>query len=177
MKRNCSHREYGTGFDPAQTEEIYEKQKNHSMTPLIDPMPLKITSKNGCNAKVTSGADLYVSMIAKNLRRFKGTSSFRNASGHGIRNKSLHKQLLARKPDQGNYDPLDAYQKNLADVKMNRQSKRKSTLNPGHDGGNEAFNNLQDGDYSSFKNKEKTVNFASIVPRDEVSFYSEIAVL
>ena len=115
-------------------------------------------------------------MIAKNLRRFKGTSSFRNASDHGLRNKSLHKQLLARKPDQGNYDPLDAYQKNLADVKMKRQSKRKSSIT-GQCGGYEAFNNLQDGDYSSFKNKEKTVNFGSIVPRDEVSFYNEIAVL
>ena len=34
---------------------------------------------------------------------------------------------------------------------------------------------MQDGDYSSFKAKEKTVNFATIVPRDEVSFYKDLA--
>ena len=58
------------------------------MTPLIDPKPFDITSKNGCSTKATSGADLYVSMIARNLRRFKGTSAFMNKSGDSNRTKS-----------------------------------------------------------------------------------------
>ena len=60
---------------------------------------------------------------------------------------------------------------------MARQSRRKSCLQAGYDTASKAFNNLQDGDYSSFKNKEKTVNLGTIVPRDEVSFYKEIAVM
>ena len=50
-------------------------------------------------------------------------------------------------------------------------------MQAGYDTASKAFNNLQDGDYSSFKNKEKTVNLGTIVPRDEVSFYKEIAVM
>ena len=52
---------------------------------------------------------------------------------------------------------------------------KRNDLRIRRDADQEAFNRLECADYSSFKEKDKTVAFGNMVERDEVSFYSHVA--
>ena len=176
IKRGCPKEEFVEKYENASSSEIYQHKRLKSTTPLIDPQPFVITSKNGCG-KAAPGADLYVSMISKNLKKCKGSPAFANKSnqnGLNLERRTKQRVFLARKPDSGNYDPIDLSYKEPRNIKLNKMTKR-NDLRIRRDADQEAFNRLENADYSSFKEKDKTVAFGDMVERDEVSFYRHVA--
>ena len=127
---------------------------------------------------MSSGADLYVAMISKNLTKIKGTPAFTckaHQDGLNLQRRSQQRALLVRKPDQGNYDPMNLNYKRPIIIRLDKMGKG-SDLRIRRDADQVAFNRLECADYSSFKEKDMaTVQFGNLVERDEVSFYSQIA--
>ena len=142
-------------YENASNTELYSVKKQRTMTPLIDPEPLAITTKNGCgNRNMSSGAEIYVAMVARNLQRnFKGSPAFTNKSNEGglnLQRRTRQRILMARRPDQGNYDTIDLTYKKPNTIRMDKTTKR-NDLRIRRDADQEAFNRLEDADYSSFK--------------------------
>ena len=79
IKRGCAKEEFVEKYENASSSEIYQHKRLKSTTPLLPPQPFVITSKKGCG-KAAPGSDLYVSMISRNLKKFKGSPAFVNKS-------------------------------------------------------------------------------------------------
>ena len=151
------------------------KQQSNQIVPST---PLNVTSTEQVGF---TGPNLLVAIISKNLIQSKGHSCFESKTGRDLKQSASdatpnQKRLLqTRMPEHGNYECVDLKQNRVKTVNFNSTISRKNWRIP-HDWQVEYRNQLNLGDYSSFKTRDfADFQFDNLVERDQVSFLKDVA--